>query len=69
MQGQNMCRNPNLGLATKARVYKGGGQEWSSKVTFHAPKSVGKCEGMNPHTPKWAPILGVGVLGQNDIWV
>jgi len=22
---------------------------------------VGKCEGMSPHTPKWIPILGVGV--------
>jgi hypothetical protein len=21
-------------------------------VTFHAPESVGECEGMNPHTPK-----------------
>jgi len=25
------------------------------------PKSEGKCEGMNPHTPKGASILGVGV--------
>jgi hypothetical protein len=32
-----------------------------TRVTFHAPKSVGKCEGMNPHTPKWAPTWGVGV--------
>jgi hypothetical protein len=23
--------------------------------------SVGGCEGMNPHTLKWAPILGVGI--------
>jgi hypothetical protein len=23
---------------------------------------VGKCEGMSPHTPKWAPTLGVGFL-------
>jgi hypothetical protein len=30
-------------------------------VIFHAPGSVGECEGMNPHTPKWAPTLGVGV--------
>ncbi len=30
-------------------------------VTSHAPKSVGKCEGMNPHTPKATPTLGDGV--------
>jgi len=30
-------------------------------VTFHALGSVGKCEGMNSHTPKWAPTLGVGI--------
>jgi len=29
-------------------------------VTFHAPGSARECEGMNPHTPKWAPTLGVG---------
>jgi hypothetical protein len=31
-------------------------------VTFYAPESVGQCEGMNPHTPKWAPTLEIGVL-------
>jgi hypothetical protein len=49
---ENMCRNPSLGLATKARACKGAGQEGSSGVTFHALGSVGECEGMNPHTPK-----------------
>jgi hypothetical protein len=46
---------------TKARICKVTSQEGSSGVTFSAPKSVKKCEGMNPHTPKWTPILGVGV--------
>jgi len=46
------CHNPNLGLATKARVCKGVGQERSLGVTFHAPEKVGKCEGMNFHIPK-----------------
>jgi hypothetical protein len=41
---------------------KGVGQEWILGVRFHAPGSVGKCEGMNPHTPKWTPTLGVRVL-------
>jgi len=44
--------NPNLGLATKARVCKGAGQEGSPRVTSHAPGSVGDCEGMNLHTLK-----------------
>jgi len=30
-------------------------------VTFHALGSVDKCEGMNPHTPKWVLTSGVGV--------
>jgi hypothetical protein len=61
------CCNPNLGLATKAKSYKGSGQKWSPRVTFHAFRSVGKCEGMNPHTPKWAPTLGIG-LPMNSQW-
>ncbi len=28
---------------------------------IHILESVGKCEGMSPRTPNWAPILGVGV--------
>jgi len=57
-----ICCNPSLGLATKARACKGMGQEGSMGVTSHALRSVGKCEGINLHTPKWVPILGVGVL-------
>jgi hypothetical protein len=64
----NKCRNPNLGLTTKVRAYKGVGQKWSPGITFHAPRSVEECEGMNPHTPKWAPILGVGVLMDSQIF-
>jgi hypothetical protein len=46
------CRNPNLGLATKARACKCEGQKGSSRVTSHVPVSVGECEGLNLHTPK-----------------
>ncbi len=56
-----MCRNPNLGFATKARAYKVASQKGSLKVTFHIPRSVGKCEGMNPQTPKGTPTLGIGI--------
>jgi len=61
------CHNLSLGLATKAKACKSVGQEWSSGVTFHAPGSVRECEGMNPHTSKWALILGVGV--SMDSWI
>jgi len=39
---------------TKTRACKVVGQE-------RKPKSEKKCEGMNPHTPKGASTLGVGV--------
>jgi len=56
-----LCHNLSFGLMTKAMVYKGAGQEWSLGDTFHVPRSVGECEGMNPHIPKWVSTLGVGV--------
>jgi hypothetical protein len=46
------CHNPSLELMTKAKACRGVGQESSPGVTFHIPMSVGKCDGMNPHTPK-----------------
>jgi len=54
-------RNLSFGLTTKARVCKVAGQEGGPGVTFHAPRSVGKCERMNPHTSKGASTLGIGV--------
>jgi len=62
------CHNPSLGLATKKRVYKVAGQEGSPTVMPHAPESVEKCEGMNPHTPKGASTLGVGVSMDSQIF-
>jgi hypothetical protein len=50
--GKHLCHNLNLGFTTKARACKGAGQEGSPRVTFHAPGSVGECEGMNLHIPK-----------------
>ncbi len=38
------CHNPSLGLATKAKTYKGEGQKGNPGVTSHALGSVGKCE-------------------------
>jgi hypothetical protein len=62
------CRNPNLKFATKAKAYKGAGQKWSSRITSYAPRSVGKCEGLNLHTPKLAPTLGVKVSMDSQIF-
>jgi hypothetical protein len=66
--GGKICHNLNLGLATKARACKGVSQEGSPWVTFHALGSVGECEGMNSHTPKWAPTLRVGVPMESQIF-
>jgi hypothetical protein len=46
------CYNPSFGAVTRARDCNGTGQEYSPRVTFHAPWNVGECEGMNPHIPK-----------------
>jgi len=58
---EGYCHNSNLKLTTKAKACKGAGQEWSLGVTFHVPGNARECEGVNPHTPNWAPTLGVGV--------
>ncbi len=55
------CHNPNLGLMTKARACKVASQKGSSEVTSCVPESAKKCEGVNLHTPKWTPIVRVGV--------
>jgi hypothetical protein len=35
---------------------------------IHIPGNVGECEGMNPHTLKWAPTLGVEVSMDSQIF-
>jgi hypothetical protein len=61
----NLCRNPSLGLVTKARAYKVAGQEGSPRIMMHAPENARECEGIDLHTPKGTPkgtpTLGVGV--------
>jgi hypothetical protein len=51
-----VCCNPSFGFEAKTRACKGEGQDESPGVTSHVPKSVGECEGMNPHTPKWLAL-------------
>jgi hypothetical protein len=62
------CHNLNLGLATKAKAWKGACQKGSPGVTSHVPGSVKKCEGLNLHIPKWAPTLGVGISMDSRIF-
>jgi len=64
---KTIYHDPNFGLVIKIRAYKGASQKWSPRITFHAPESVGGCEGMNPHNPKWIPTLGIEV--PMDFWI
>jgi hypothetical protein len=50
------CRNLNLGLMTKARACEGACEVWRLGVTFHVPRSVQKCEGMNLTLPSELPF-------------
>jgi len=48
----SQCRDPSLGLVTKAKGSQGCGPRLSSGVTFSCPGSAKECEGKKPHTPK-----------------
>ncbi len=50
-----------LGSRLRQKGLQGCGPRLSSGVTFSCPGSAKECEGKNPHTPKWTPMLGVGV--------
>jgi len=53
---------------TKTKDCEGPSQEWSLRITFHVLESVGKCERMNFHTPKWTPTLGTQVPMDSQIF-
>jgi len=55
------CHNLSFGLATKGKGFQGCGPRESPGVTSHTSGSVGKCEGVNLHTPKATPTLRDGV--------
>jgi hypothetical protein len=48
-----LCHNPSLGLATKVKVCKSVGQKRDPGVWENVR--------MNIHTPKWTPMLGIGI--------
>jgi hypothetical protein len=47
-----LCRNPSLGLMTKARACKVTGQEKKLGSHITCLQECKECEGMNLHTPK-----------------
>jgi hypothetical protein len=63
------CHNFKLGFVTKLAR---GMERWQSNMQprshIHALGSARECEGMSPHTPKRAPILGVGVPRDSQIF-
>jgi hypothetical protein len=52
-----LCRNPSLGLATKAKGLQGCEPRGSREVTSHTPGSVRKCEGVWGSVKEWTLTL------------
>jgi hypothetical protein len=50
-----------LGSRPRQKGLQGCGPKGNPGVTSGTPGNVGKCEGVNPHTPKATPTLGDGV--------
>jgi hypothetical protein len=57
-----------LGSWPRQRLAKVWAKKGSLGITSHVRRNVGKCKGMNTHTPKWAPILEVGVSVDSQIF-
>jgi hypothetical protein len=55
------CHNLSLGLAIRARGMERCEPKMQPRNHIHIPGSVGECERMRPHAPKWVPTLGIGV--------
>ncbi len=55
-----------LGLQPKQGLVKAQVE----RVTFHAPRSVGGCEEMNLHIPKWSwSVNGLPNFQKTIVWV
>jgi hypothetical protein len=57
-----------LGSRPRQRGLQACGPRGSLEITRHALGSVGKCEGMNPYTPKVIPTLGDGFPMDSQIF-
>jgi hypothetical protein len=51
-----LCQDPSLGLATKSKGMERWGPRMQLGSHIHILGNAKECEGMSPHTPKWAPI-------------
>jgi hypothetical protein len=50
-----LCRNPSQG-----KGLEGCGPRGRPRSHFTCSQECKKCEGMNLHTHKWSPMLGIG---------
>jgi hypothetical protein len=61
----SLCKTSNLiGIITTLTLGlqpKQGHGKVQAKSHIHTFESVGECERMSSHIPKWTPILGIGV--------
>ncbi len=67
LEQPNMSQ-PQPWVHDQGKACKGVGQEGSPRSTSYIPESARKGERMNPHTPKRAPTLGVGVSMESRIF-
>jgi len=65
-------KKKKVGVTTLTRNQGKGLQGCESRrkpwITSQAPGSVGDCEGMNSHTPRWTPTLGVRIPVDSQIF-
>jgi hypothetical protein len=48
-------------VCDQSKVLERCGLKMQPMSHIHKPKNVKQCEGMSPHTPKWALTLGVEI--------
>jgi len=58
-----------LGLRLKQGLVKVWAKYKARESHFMFPGNARKCKGMNLHTPKWIPTLGVGVPMNSQIFI
>jgi hypothetical protein len=66
-----MNKNKTLHVTTltlSSRPKQTHGKVQAESVTQESHLHSQECEGMNPHTPKWIPTLGVGITMEFQIF-
>jgi hypothetical protein len=57
-----VCGLDVMTLALGSRPKQRHGKVWAKSTTQESHLHSWECEGMNPHTPKWTPTLGIRIL-------